>query len=352
MKRRITSLPPISFRIFSEQVGASNSQLGPRIQAQPEQGRSQEQVDQLPSENEDETDEACLFPDSTQARAKISALQCLFCNNQFNSVDSNIEHMGLLHGLFIPNIERLTDLESFLHYLSSIVVQYQECLYCGLTRPTLEGIQQHMSNKGHCRLNFEREEEILQFWEIDEDETEDRSGGHMQSQRNFDHERRLGSGKVVGSRKGLPFAQRKRNGIRGEGHEQTTAREIATETKDLGTSNKSHQEDSKSLSRHRASSDRRVETRKVMGITGVSEQQKRALAVVAKKLQKEELAARAAHGWAIEKIANKQKFYRVSDATLLCFVNLPGVGCGTQQTPWVSGNCFAGVDDEIRYEDS
>jgi hypothetical protein len=48
-----------------------------------------------------------------------------------------------------------------------------------------------------------------------------------------------------------------------------------------------------------------------MGI-GLSDQQRHALAVVEKKMQNQERVARAAHMWAREKVANRQKYYVVS----------------------------------------
>jgi hypothetical protein len=48
-----------------------------------------------------------------------------------------------------------------------------------------------------------------------------------------------------------------------------------------------------------------------MGIIGLSDQQRKTLAVVEKKMQKQERVARAAHLWAREKVANRQKYYVV-----------------------------------------
>ena len=48
-----------------------------------------------------------------------------------------------------------------------------------------------------------------------------------------------------------------------------------------------------------------------MGMLGVSEQQKKALKAVEKKLVRQDMAARARQRWTMEKMANRQKFFRV-----------------------------------------
>jgi hypothetical protein len=48
-----------------------------------------------------------------------------------------------------------------------------------------------------------------------------------------------------------------------------------------------------------------------MGILGLSDMQKLALQVIDKKMKKRETVARAAQRWATEKVANKQKYFKV-----------------------------------------
>lgn len=80
---------------------------------------------------------------------------------------SVVDHMCNKHGLYIPNKHLLLDLASFLGYLATQIRVWKECLYCGITRISASAIQDHMKDRGHCRLNFEKEPELLDFWEHD-----------------------------------------------------------------------------------------------------------------------------------------------------------------------------------------
>src|ERR1700742_94787 len=89
--------------------------------------------------------------------------ECLFCNQVSGSgVAGNMQHMYTEHGLFIPEPQNLADMITFILYLGKVVGQFRECLYCGLVRNTVQGVQQHMIDKGHCMLNFDRESELLE----------------------------------------------------------------------------------------------------------------------------------------------------------------------------------------------
>src|SRR6186713_1866180 len=81
---------------------------------------------------------------------KVPPTQCLFCNLESPTLDANIDHMSSLHGLFIPSPGQLSDTESFLGYLAIIIFEYKECLYCSLEKGTVDGVQAHMRDKGHC----------------------------------------------------------------------------------------------------------------------------------------------------------------------------------------------------------
>jgi pre-60S factor REI1 len=71
------------------------------------------------------------------------------------------------HGLFIPDQEHLTDTETFLAYLHTIITKFHECLYCGSTKTSAEAARSHMRDRGHCKLNFDSEGELGMFWEKD-----------------------------------------------------------------------------------------------------------------------------------------------------------------------------------------
>jgi hypothetical protein len=100
--------------------------------------------------------------------------RCLFCSLVSQDLEANIEHMSSQHGLFIPSPDRTSDLESFLDYLGIIVFEYNECLYCGLEKSTVDAVQTHMRDKGHCKLYLSTESELLAFWELSDDSEEEK----------------------------------------------------------------------------------------------------------------------------------------------------------------------------------
>jgi pre-60S factor REI1 len=65
----------------------------------------------------------------------------------------------------IPDPEMVVDLESFVGYLATEARVLHECLYCAAMKDSTVSIQSHMRDKGHCLLNFDREPELLDFWE-------------------------------------------------------------------------------------------------------------------------------------------------------------------------------------------
>ena len=88
--------------------------------------------------------------------------RCLFCNYNSPTWKLSVMHMSKIHGLFIPENTFLTDLEGLLTYLSAKVHQNHECLFCHKLKGTTDGVQTHMRDKGHCRIAFESEEEMIE----------------------------------------------------------------------------------------------------------------------------------------------------------------------------------------------
>jgi len=99
-----------------------------------------------------------------------SATQCLFCQNTSPSLAENLHHMSSTHGLFIPSIDRVVDLQCFLAYLSVLVYEYMECVYCGAGKNSVQAVQTHMRDKGHCKIDVD---ELCDFWEASEERDEE-----------------------------------------------------------------------------------------------------------------------------------------------------------------------------------
>ncbi|KAM0213085.1 hypothetical protein ACHAPQ_011165 [Fusarium lateritium] len=92
--------------------------------------------------------------------------KCIICTHDDESFAENLHHMESSHSLRIPYQEHLiVDLETVIWYLHFVIFTYHECIYCGTRSRTVEGIQQHMVGKGHCRV--ELSDEILEFYDLE-----------------------------------------------------------------------------------------------------------------------------------------------------------------------------------------
>jgi len=69
---------------------------------------------------------------------------CIFCLNPSSTLEENISHMNLAHGLFIPEREYLTDLRGLILYLGEKVGVGNVCIYCGKSFTSGEGTRAHM----------------------------------------------------------------------------------------------------------------------------------------------------------------------------------------------------------------
>lgn len=63
------------------------------------------------------------------------------------------------HGFVIPNQDHLlVEDDVLVKYLHLVIYGYHECLFCGSARNSLEGAQQHMQGKNHCRFDLSGED--------------------------------------------------------------------------------------------------------------------------------------------------------------------------------------------------
>ncbi|MCJ1225152.1 hypothetical protein MMC12_001801 [Toensbergia leucococca] len=239
-------------------------------------------------------------------------LRCLFCNVHSASLELNLAHMFKMHGMFIPNQEYLNDTESLLGYLFRIISEFHTCLSCGITKSTVEGIQQHMKDKGHCMINFDDDTELELFYDfsISESNTEDEGGANPthENDENDDerptdpitsseYELHLPSGKTLGHRSHARY-------YRQNLHNYPTPAERAEQRAIEEASSIDSPEPGPEKGR-------RVATRANggSGMIGVPETQKRALRAVEKKMLKLDIRARNQFQWAVEKSSNSQKHF-------------------------------------------
>ncbi|EHY56478.1 hypothetical protein HRR83_002437 [Exophiala dermatitidis] len=98
--------------------------------------------------------------------------QCLFCNIPHSSLDDNLIHMSKTHGFQIvdhPANLLLVDVSTLLTYFHSLIFDCFECLYCGTQRHSCQAVQQHMRDKGHCKYDLENNDEVREFYEVQDD---------------------------------------------------------------------------------------------------------------------------------------------------------------------------------------
>ena len=95
----------------------------------------------------------------------LETTQCLFCPHFSTTFEDNMRHMTKSHSFFIPDLQYLTDLEALIGYLGEKVGLGKVCLYCnskGKEFHSIEAVQKHMTDKGHCKIFYEGDD-ILEF---------------------------------------------------------------------------------------------------------------------------------------------------------------------------------------------
>ncbi|KAM0543992.1 hypothetical protein ACHAPJ_012017 [Fusarium lateritium] len=105
------------------------------------------------TENEEEEEGEIFAPEFIPGN-------CIFCAQESFTLDDNMKHMTTAHGFSVPFQDLLAvDLETVVSYFHFVIFTYRECICCGTRRSTLEGVQQHMTAKGHCRFDISPETE-------------------------------------------------------------------------------------------------------------------------------------------------------------------------------------------------
>lgn len=97
---------------------------------------------------------------------RVPPTECLFCGEAAASVEANVAHMGAAHSFFLPDAEYLVDAEGLLVYLGYKLGVGHCCLWCGDKRApfrSLHAVQQHMRDKGHCKLSHEGAEGLMEY---------------------------------------------------------------------------------------------------------------------------------------------------------------------------------------------
>lgn len=330
LRRRITDLPPISLPVFQAQIeaqGEINSKKRSSysstlrkscgacrrrytdLEAWQTHLKSQHHIQSVSSAGSITSEKGSFDEFETGLRRgqeeeeRFSPSHCLFCNLESSDLEDNLAHMSHAHSFFIPDIDHLFDVESFLGYLFSIIAEFNECLFCESVRNTKVAVQDHMRGKGHCRLNFENEQHQLhQFYDSDyeEDEEDEKTNEAVELEGD---ELRLPSGRVLGHRSKARYF-RQHHSKESSGSELTSS----LHPPPLEPTN------SESENLPAKSTERQLVMRAgtSTSIVGLSDLQQRALRAVEKKIIKTETRVANEYQHVLDKGGNKQKTYKVA----------------------------------------
>jgi pre-60S factor REI1 len=199
--------------------------------------------------------------------------------------------MFAVHGLFIPDRDRLSDPASFLGYLATQIRVWHECLYCGIMRTSTSSVQSHMRDSGHCMLSFEKEPELCEFWECKSHRGNGfaNTGTNPQSRLREGPQLQLASGKTVTSKS------------------SRRSRTQATRATNVQVTLPADAESSQLPEPPRLRTCRQLARRDEMGLQNMSFQQRNVLVVAVKRSQKEEAIAKRAKEWIYARKSNDQK---------------------------------------------
>ncbi|KAF9929271.1 hypothetical protein FBU30_001753 [Linnemannia zychae] len=101
-----------------------------------------------------------------ETAVRLELTDCLFCTEKAETFEKNVEHMTRTHGFFIPDLEYIVDLEGLIKYLGEKVSVGNICLYCngkGRQIKSLEAVRKHMIDKGHCKIPYDTESEMMEI---------------------------------------------------------------------------------------------------------------------------------------------------------------------------------------------
>ena len=100
----------------------------------------------------------------------LDITECLFCPHDSVDLESSLKHMGRSHGFMIPDLDYLINVKGLMSLLCEKVGVGNMCLYCntkGKAFHSVEAVQNHMVDKGHCKLLFDGDAalEYSQFYD-------------------------------------------------------------------------------------------------------------------------------------------------------------------------------------------
>jgi len=151
---------------IAKENGSDDQQSGTSVNITTEKldpSKSPEPVVETPVQTEQE------FIDEKIANAHhYEPNECLICFKIQESFEVNIEHMAKEHGLYIPDLEYVTDLPKLISYLGQKVGTGNACLYCNQVFCDAQAVTNHMKSLSHAKLKYDDDdmEELDDFYDF------------------------------------------------------------------------------------------------------------------------------------------------------------------------------------------
>lgn len=291
-------------RRYSEELAKSSADNSDR----PRKGQNSRH--ELPAVGETSNFDVTVPEDQNIVYSIFNPSLCLFCVHHTSGLDETLVHMQTRHGLSIPEQDRLIHLESFIRYLFTVVFDFNECIYCGVTKGTAKGVQQHMLTKAHCKISKpEKGSEYLDFFDLSDAEGDDENdvGPAITEELSIDRDSliksaedfvRLSSGRTLGHR--LTKRGPRHTPLQG-GHGKSIGDEKISSDDATTVSNTEGSEPPP-----RARGQLMSRTNDDKALVGVPEWQRRALRAAEKKMVRVEIRARNRYEAAVQRAADQR----------------------------------------------
>ena len=130
--------------------------------SRPRHSANEQRSEHLLSPQKEAASSAASVAEIATPSSSVPLNRCLFCNYDSPTLKLSVMHMSKYHGMFIPEQNYLVDLEGLVTWLHGKIFKTHECLYCHKLKGSMEGIQTHMRDKGHCMIAFEAEEDMIE----------------------------------------------------------------------------------------------------------------------------------------------------------------------------------------------
>ncbi|KAF9431493.1 hypothetical protein BGZ76_000236, partial [Entomortierella beljakovae] len=168
LKRKMAELPPINAELFSQKVLAQK-QKAEDDEAAAATGNNNECKTcrkSYSSENAYQNHIVSKKHKETEAKLKANPRPIVEKAPETKSDVESITSKVAAHGLFIPDLEYLVDIEGLIKYLGEKISVGNICLYCngkGRQIRSLEAVRKHMVDRGHCKIPYDTETDMMEI---------------------------------------------------------------------------------------------------------------------------------------------------------------------------------------------